>query len=75
MSTADFNPIPSRDGFKTLTAALFLEEFVDETPWAHIDIAGTASVNSDDSWRAQGASGFGARLLAELAVNFTPPRA
>jgi leucyl aminopeptidase len=57
-----------------IIGALFLEEFVGETPWAHLDIAGTASVNSDDSWRAQGASGFGARLLAELAVRFAPPQ-
>jgi leucyl aminopeptidase len=58
-----------------ITAALFLEEFVGDTPWAHLDIAGTAQVNSDDSWRAQGCSGYGARLLAELATNFAPPRA
>jgi leucyl aminopeptidase len=57
-----------------ITGALFLEEFVAEMPWAHVDIAGTASVDRDDSWRAQGASGYGARLLAELAVNFKPPR-
>jgi leucyl aminopeptidase len=57
-----------------IIGALFLEEFVGETPWAHLDIAGTAQVNSDDSWRAQGSSGYGARLLADLAVNFTPPR-
>jgi leucyl aminopeptidase len=57
-----------------ITAALFLEEFVGETPWAHLDIAGTAQVNSDDSWRSQGGSGYGARLLAELAVNFASIR-
>ena len=54
-----------------LTAALFLEEFVDGTPWAHIDIAGTAQRDTDDSWRSAGCTGFGARLLAELAVGFT----
>jgi leucyl aminopeptidase len=43
-----------------------------DTPWAHIDIAGTAMVSADDAWRAPGASGFGARLLAELAVHFAP---
>ncbi|MGH2615316.1 MAG: leucyl aminopeptidase [Thermomicrobiales bacterium] len=57
-----------------ITAALFLEEFVGDTPWAHLDIAGTAQVNADDSWRAQGGSGYGARLLADFAVNFTPPQ-
>jgi leucyl aminopeptidase len=62
------------DSAGAITAALFLEEFVGETPWAHLDIAGTAQVNSDDSWRSQGGSGVGARLLAELALHFEPPR-
>ena len=54
------------------TAALFLAEFVGEVPWAHIDIAGTMNVDADDSWRSKGATGYGARLLAELARDFTP---
>jgi leucyl aminopeptidase len=58
-----------------VTAGLFLEEFVGDTPWAHIDIAGTMRSPADDLWLSTGATGFGARLLAELAVNFTkPPR-
>lgn len=52
------------------TAALFLAEFVGETPWAHIDMAGTMTVEADESWRSKGATGFGARLLAELATSF-----
>jgi len=52
------------------TAALFLNEFVGDTPWAHIDIAGTMQTDSDDSWRSSGATGFGARLLAKLAKDF-----
>jgi leucyl aminopeptidase len=31
-------------------------------------------VTADESWRSKGATGFGARLLAELAVNFTSPK-
>jgi leucyl aminopeptidase len=58
-----------------ITAALFLEEFVGDTPWAHIDVAGTAQLDSADSWRNKGATGFGARLLIELAMNFKPPAA
>ncbi|HSO64734.1 MAG TPA: leucyl aminopeptidase [Ornithinibacter sp.] len=53
------------------TAALFLAEFVGETPWAHVDIAGTMQVDADEAWRSKGATGFGARLLAELARDFT----
>jgi leucyl aminopeptidase len=63
------------DSAGAITGALFLEAFVGDTPWAHLDIAGTAQVARDDSWRSQGCSGYGARLLAELAVHFTPPRA
>jgi leucyl aminopeptidase len=58
-----------------ITAALFLEEFVAGKPWAHIDIAGTAQNDRDASWRPPGCTGFGARLLIELALNFKSPRA
>jgi leucyl aminopeptidase len=53
------------------TAALFLDEFVAGTPWAHIDIAGTMASEADDAWRSAGATGFGARLLARFAADFT----
>jgi leucyl aminopeptidase len=53
-----------------ITAALFLEEFVDGTPWAHIDIAGTAQADPPGDWRPRGCTGFGARLLTELALSF-----
>ncbi|MFF1572395.1 leucyl aminopeptidase [Leifsonia sp. NPDC058292] len=52
------------------TAALFLDEFVAEVPWAHIDIAGTMQSATDDSWRSAGATGYGARLLTRLAESF-----
>jgi leucyl aminopeptidase len=55
-----------------ITAALFLEEFIDGRPWAHLDIAGTMSVAADDGWRSWGATGFGARLLLDLAMTFSP---
>jgi leucyl aminopeptidase len=57
-----------------ITAALFLEEFVAGRPWAHIDIAGTAQNDTATSWRPAGVTGFGARLLTEFALDFTPPR-
>ena len=62
------------DDAGAITAALFLEEFVDGLPWAHIDIAGTANANADDSWRSAGATGFGARLLIDFLMEFAPPR-
>ncbi|GAA1793180.1 hypothetical protein [Agromyces lapidis] len=52
------------------TAALFLAHFVGETPWAHLDIAGTMQSDTDDSWRSKGATGFGARILIEVARGF-----
>jgi leucyl aminopeptidase len=57
-----------------ITAALFLAEFVGDTPWAHIDIAGPMKSDEEDSWRTKGATGYGARLLIDLALNFAPPR-
>jgi len=54
-----------------ITAALFLNEFVGTTPWAHLDIAGPMSVDGDDGWLSRGATGFGTRLLIELATTFT----
>jgi leucyl aminopeptidase len=54
-------------------AALFLAEFVGDIPFAHIDIAGTAQTPADKLWHTTGCSGFGARLLAHLATNFTVP--
>jgi leucyl aminopeptidase len=53
-----------------IIAAIFLSEFVGDVPWAHLDIAGPMKVESDESWRAKGATGFGTRLLIELALNF-----
>ncbi len=57
-----------------LTAGLILQEFVaDGIPWAHIDIAGPAWTDAGDDENAKGGTGFGVRLLADLASNFTKP--
>lgn len=58
-----------------ITAALFLNEFVAGIPWAHLDIAATMRSDKDALWKSVGATGFGARLLAQVAANFTPPAA
>jgi leucyl aminopeptidase len=50
----------------TIYAGSFLEEFVGETPWAHVDIAGTAW-DVGRPYTGNDASGFGVRLLVELA--------
>jgi leucyl aminopeptidase len=51
-----------------ITAALFLAEFIADTPWAHIDIAGTASSDKESGYIVKGATGTGVRTLAELAL-------
>jgi leucyl aminopeptidase len=58
----------------SITAALYLEEFVDGIPWTHFDICGTMKLDVDDAWRSKGATGVCARLFADLALNFTPPK-
>jgi leucyl aminopeptidase len=49
----------------TITAALFLERFVGEVPWAHLDIAGTAWADEEGAYQPKGATGIGVRLLVE----------
>jgi leucyl aminopeptidase len=50
----------------TIYAASFLEEFVDDKPWVHLDIAGTAW-DVGRAYVGKGPTGFGVRLLVELA--------
>ncbi|PQO29633.1 leucyl aminopeptidase [Bremerella cremea] len=49
-----------------ITAAKFLEEFVDETPWTHIDIAGPSFAEKPKPYCSGGATGFAVRTLLEL---------
>jgi leucyl aminopeptidase len=49
-----------------ITAALFLSEFVADTPWAHIDIAGPAYIKKENAYCGPGGTGFGVRLLCDL---------
>jgi leucyl aminopeptidase len=65
-TVADLSNLSKKREAGSLTAASFLREFVDDTPWAHIDIAGTAwDVNR--AYTGKGGSGFGVRLLVQLA--------
>jgi leucyl aminopeptidase len=64
-TVADLSNLASKREAGTITASAFLEEFVGETPWAHIDIAGTAwDVNR--AYTGKGGSGYGVRLLVQL---------
>ena len=64
-SIADIAHVPTnpRTGGGAITAALFLQRFVADVPWAHLDIAGPARADSDEREVTRGATGFGARLL------------
>jgi leucyl aminopeptidase len=62
------NSNPSRNAHP-IQGAAFLSFFVDDNiPWAHIDIAGVAAVESDKDLYAQGPTGYGVRLLTDLAA-------
>ena len=62
---ADMKNIGGRFG-GSITAAQFIQRFVNKVPWAHLDIAGTAMDSSKSSINQSWASGFGVRLLNEL---------
>lgn len=67
-SMADMANVGSRWG-GSITAAVFLSQFVGDAAWAHLDIAGPMSSEKDEGWVTAGATGFGARLLLALASN------
>jgi len=52
----------------SVTAAHFIGEFVGDTPWVHLDIAGTAMSSSSKGWIPQGATGFPCRTLIETVL-------
>lgn len=65
-TVADLSNAAAKRKASTIYAAAFLEEFVEEVPWAHLDIAGTAW-DTGRAYVGSGASGFGVRLLVRLA--------
>lgn len=68
---ADVKNVGSGRGAGSITAAHFLERFVNKTPWAHLDIAGMAWDKKDKPLTGKGATGYGVRLLNEfLKTNF-----
>ena len=53
-----------------ITAAMFLKEFVEDTPWLHLDIAGLAWLDADKAWIARGPSGIGVRSIVEWVRSY-----
>lgn len=69
---ADINHTADKGDFNggSITAALFLEEFVDGANWAHLDIAGVGRADSDAGENPKGGTGWGVRLLLEWIGTF-----
>jgi leucyl aminopeptidase len=65
---ADMKNVGNR-GAGSITAAQFLQRFVGQTPWAHLDIAGVAWAKKDKDVTPKGASAFGIRLLDRLIAD------
>ncbi len=67
---ADLCNISSEKNAGTIMGAIFLKNFVDGTPWAHIDIAGTARFSKQRGYRPKHATGYGVRLLVEAIASW-----
>jgi leucyl aminopeptidase len=67
---ADIQNVGSGKGGGAITAAMFLKEFTGDTPWIHLDIAGTAWQDDVKPWNAKGATGVAVRTLVDLAMKF-----
>lgn len=65
---ADIANIGGRAG-GACTAAMFLKDWVEETPWAHLDIASTAYLDDQKPFTAKGATGVGVRTLVRLVMD------
>jgi leucyl aminopeptidase len=70
---ADFNHNASKGKYSagSVTAALFLENFVGTRRWVHLDIAGTARSEVDAGENSKGGTGFGVRLLTEWITSLS----
>lgn len=66
---ADLNNSPGREGHAIMGAA-FVGEFAEDTPWVHLDIAGTGSTKRQTELQSYGGTGVMARTLAQLVNDF-----
>ena len=66
---ADLQNIGPRWG-GAVTAAMFLRDFVGDTPWVHLDIAGTAWLDDAKPYMAKGPTGVGVRTFVKLAMSW-----
>ncbi len=69
-SFADMQNIGSGKGGGSITGAWFIREFAGDTPWIHLDIAGTAWNDEAKPWLAKGPTGVALRTLVHLLSSF-----
>src|ERR1700730_1426166 len=69
-SFADIQNIGSGKGGGSITGAWFIREFACDTPWIHLDIAGTAWNDDAKPWLAKGPTGVALRTLVHLAMSY-----
>jgi leucyl aminopeptidase len=69
-SFADIQNIGSGKGGGSITGAWFIREFAGDTPWIHLDIAGTAWNDDAKPWLAKGPTGVGLRTLVHLVQSY-----
>ena len=65
---ADMKNTGARAG-GAISASLFLKQFVKETPWAHLDVAGPVWTDKDNGYNSAGATGYGVRLLIDWVLS------
>ncbi|MGA8532010.1 MAG: leucyl aminopeptidase [Acidobacteriaceae bacterium] len=68
-SIADIKNTGGRYG-GAITAAMFIKEFVEDTPWIHLDIAGVAWVDDAKPWQASGPTGVAVRSIVEWVRSY-----
>jgi leucyl aminopeptidase len=66
---ADLQNIGGRPG-GAITAATFIKDFVNDVPWVHLDIAGTAWLEDSKPYMVKGATGIGVRTFVQLAQSW-----
>jgi len=69
-TVADIQNIGSGKGGGAITGAMFIKEFTGDTPWIHLDIAGTAWNDDAKPWLAKGPTGVALRTLIHLVMSY-----
>jgi leucyl aminopeptidase len=69
-SFADIQNIGSGKGGGAITGAMFIKEFAGDSPWIHLDIAGTAWNDDAKPWLAKGPTGVALRTLVHLVLSY-----